>query len=102
MTVQFKTVFLQDPKKVWGGAGEIRTVTREGFAKSAPGVDKLLSNLTFSTDEAGQFYFDHDKGGKDLSTIAAAWISKNPDKVQKFLTGVTTADGKPAGQVISQ
>ena len=96
MTVQFKAVFLEDPQKVWGGAGQIRTVTRSGFAQSAPGVDKLLSNLTFTTDEAGQFYFDHDKGGKDLKTIAANWIAKNPDKVQKFLTGVTTADGQPA------
>lgn len=102
MTVQFKTVFLADPKKVWGGAGQIRTVTRSGFSGSAPGADKLLANLKFTTDEAGQFYYDHDKGGKDLSAIAAEWISKNPDKVKTFLSGVTAADGAPAEQVISQ
>lgn len=29
MTVQFKATFLEDPDGVWGGAGEIRTVSRE-------------------------------------------------------------------------
>ena len=34
MTVQFDTVFLEDPEKVWGGAGEIRTLTREASART--------------------------------------------------------------------
>jgi glycine betaine/proline transport system substrate-binding protein len=100
MTVQFKTVFLEDPQKVWGGAGEIRTVTRSGFAESAPAIDTFLANLTFTTDEAGQFYFDHDKKKMELSDIASTWIAANPDKVKTFLAGVTSADGKPAESVI--
>ncbi|HST84478.1 MAG TPA: glycine betaine ABC transporter substrate-binding protein [Kineosporiaceae bacterium] len=100
MTVQFKTVFLEDPQKVWGGAGEIRTVTRSGFAESAPAIDTFLGNLTFTTDEAGQFYFDHDKQKLELSDIASKWITANPDRVKTFLAGVTSADGKPAESVI--
>jgi glycine betaine/proline transport system substrate-binding protein len=100
MTVQFKTVFLEDPDKVWGGAGEIRTVTTSGFEESAPQITTFLGNLNFSTDEAGQFYFDHDKKKKELSDIASAWIAANPDRVKTFLAGVTSADGKPAESVI--
>jgi glycine betaine/proline transport system substrate-binding protein len=100
MTVQFKTVFLEDPDKVWGGAGEIRTVTRSGFAESAPAIDTFLGNLNFTTDEAGQFYFDHDKKKMELSDIASKWITANPDKVKTFLAGVQSADGKPAESVI--
>jgi glycine betaine/proline transport system substrate-binding protein len=100
MTVQFKTVFLADPDKVWGGAGEIRTVTRSGFAESSPQIDTFLGNLTFDTDEAGQFYFDHDKKKMELSDIASKWIAANPDKVKSFLAGVQSADGKPAESVI--
>jgi len=100
MTVQFKATFLEDPDKVWGGAGEIRTVTREGFADDKPDVDTFLKNLKFTTDEAGQFYFAHDKENKELSAIAADWIKANPDKVRSFLTGVKSADGTPAEQVI--
>lgn len=100
MTVEFKTVFLEDPDGVWGGAGAIRTVTRAGLEDDAPQIDKLLKNLTFTTDEAGQFYFDRDRDGKELSEIASAWIKANPDKVKKFLQGVETADGDNAEQVV--
>ena len=100
MTVQFKTVFLADPKKVWGGAGEIRTLTRSGFATKSPQIDKFLGNLKFTTDEAGQFYYDHDKKNQELSAIAAAWITANPDKVKTFAAGVQSADGKPAESVL--
>ena len=101
MTVQFKTVFLEDPQKVWGGAGEIRTVTRDGFAEDAPDIGTFLKNLKFTTDEAGQFYYDHDKGGKSLSDIAAAWIAANPDRVKEFTAGVKSADGTPAEEVLA-
>ena len=101
MTVQFKTVFLDDPDKVWGGAGAIRTVTRSGLTAAQPSVVTLLKNESFTTDEAGQFYFDKDKSGKSLPDIASAWIAANPDKVKQFATGVTSTDGKPAETVLS-
>jgi glycine betaine/proline transport system substrate-binding protein len=96
MTVQFDAAFLEDPDKVWGGAGEIRTVTRKGFEDDNPEIAEFLSNLTFTTDEAGQFYYDHDKSGKELADIAEAWIDDNPDRVAEFLDGVEDADGEKA------
>jgi glycine betaine/proline transport system substrate-binding protein len=101
MTVQFKTVFLDDPKKVWGGAGEIRTLTRAGFADDNPSIEAFIENLRFTTDEAGEFYYAHDKQGQDLDEIASAWIGKNPEKVRAFLDGVKDADGKPAEETFS-
>lgn len=100
MTVQFDTVFLEDPGGAWGGAGEIRTITREGYADEAPDIVTLLGNLSFTPEEAGQFYFDHDKEGKSLDEIASAWIEANPDKVKTFLDGVNSAEGDPAESVI--
>lgn len=100
MTVQFDTVFLEDPDRVWGGAGEIRAVTRAGFAEDAPDINTLVENLSFTPDEAGQFYFDHDKTAMKISAIAAEWIDANPDKVKSFLAGVKSADGKDAEAVI--
>ena len=44
MTVEFGTVFLEDPDEVWGGAGEIRTVTRAGFADENPEIAHLELN----------------------------------------------------------
>ena len=100
MTVQFETVFLEDPDGVWGGAGAIRTVTRAGFADEAPDISAFLANLSFTPEEAGQFYFDHDKSGMKLEDIASAWIEANPDKVKSFLEGVKSSDGEDAESVI--
>ena len=101
MTVQFKTVFLKDPQHVWAGAGEIRTLTREGFAKDNPEIAKFISNLRFTTDEGGQFYNGTDKEGKSPAEIAKSWIADNPDKVATFLDGVKDAHGKPASESLS-
>ncbi|MBT0769267.1 ABC transporter substrate-binding protein [Kineosporia sp. J2-2] len=100
MTVQFKATFLEDPDKVWGGAGTIRTVSRKGWSDDNPNIATFLKNLTFTTDEAGQFYYDHDKESKSLSDIAAAWIEANPDQVSAFLEGVKSSDGQDAESVI--
>ncbi|GAA1539540.1 ABC transporter substrate-binding protein [Nocardioides humi] len=101
MTVQFDTVFLEDPEGVWGGAGEIRTITRKGFAEDNPEINEFLGNLTFTTDEAGEFYFAHDKEGKELDDIAAAWIEANPEKVAQFLDGVEAEDGSPGAEKLA-
>jgi glycine betaine/proline transport system substrate-binding protein len=100
MTVQFETVFLDDPEGVWGGAGAIRTVTRTGFAEDAPDITAFLANLTFTPEEAGQFYYDHDKSGMEISDIASEWIDANPDKVKSFLAGVKSSDGEDAETVV--
>lgn len=100
MTVQFETVFLEDPEGVWGGAGVIRAVARAGFAEEAPDLSTFFGNLAFTTEDAGQFYFDHDKSGMKVGEIAAAWIEANPDRVKSFLAGVKSADGEDAEAAI--
>jgi glycine betaine/proline transport system substrate-binding protein len=102
MTVQFKTVFLDDPDGVWGGAGEIRTVVRKGFESDNPDIATFIGNLSFTTDEAGEFYYAHDKEGQELPDIASAWIQDNPDQVATFLDGVKDADGEPAAQALAK
>ena len=101
MTVQFDTVFLEDPEGVWGGAGEIRSLTRAGFAEDNPEIAEFLGNLEFTTDQAGEFYYAHDKEGQELSEIAAAWIADNPDIVATFLEGVEDAEGEPATETFA-
>lgn len=102
MTVQFDTVFLDDPDEVWAGAGEIRTVSRKGWADENPNIATFLSNLTFTADEAGQFYYDHDKDEQSFEDIAATWIDDNQDTVTGFLDGVQSSDGEDATSVILQ
>lgn len=100
MTVEFDTVFLEDPEGVWGGAGTIRAVARAGLADDAADIHTFISNLTFTTDDAGRFYYDHDKSGQEIGDIATAWIKANPDKVKTFLADVKTVDGEDAEAAI--
>lgn len=100
MVSQFHLVFLKDPKGVWGQAGRIRTVVNANFAKKNPNVTKFLGNMKFSVSEAGQFYVLHDKKHQSYQQIAGDWIKANPQKVKKFLDGVKSAKGKPAGSVV--
>lgn len=100
MTVQFETVFLDDPDGVWGGAGVIRVVARAGFAEDEPEIAAFIENLAFTPDEAGQFYYDHDKSDMELDEIASEWIEANPDKVKSFLAGIESSDGTAAEAVI--
>ena len=72
-----------------------------GFAEDNPEIAEFLGNLTFTTDQAGEFYYAHDKEGKELSEIAAAWIADNPDVVASFLEGVEDAEGQPATETFA-
>lgn len=101
MTVEFDTVFLEDPEGVWGGAGEIRALTRAGFGADNPAIETFLGNLSFTTDEAGEFYYAHDKEGREVADIASSWIDDNPDRVQEFLDGVEDAEGEPAAEAFA-
>jgi glycine betaine/proline transport system substrate-binding protein len=96
MTIQFHTVFLADPQHDWGGAGEIRTVVSATYARKAPQITRFLAHLKFTTQQAGDFYLQHDKQGMSFGAIASAWIRANPGQVRQFLAGVHAADGKPA------
>ena len=78
-----------------------RTVARAGFSDDNPEINEFLGNLTFTTDQAGEFYYAHDKDGEELSDIAAAWIEANPDIVASFLEGVDDAEGEPAAEAFA-
>jgi glycine betaine/proline transport system substrate-binding protein len=101
MVPQFHTVFLADPLHAWGGAGEIRTVVSASFTRQSPQITRFLANLKFTTDQAGEFYLQHDKQGMSYTAIASAWIEANPGQVRQFLAGVRAENGKPAQTVVS-
>ena len=95
MTVQFDAAFLEDPDKVWGGAGRSarspqgasRTRTRPSRVPLEPGPSpptRRASSTSRTTRTEGP--------GRDRR----AWIDENPDRVAEFLDGVEDADGNPA------
>lgn len=97
MNVEWDLVYLEDPEKVWPGAGEIRIVTRKDFASDNPNVARLLSQMTVDGETASEWIYQLSKENKPAKAIASEWIKDNPDQVAAWLEGVQTADGEPAG-----
>ena len=56
---------------------------------------RAVSNLTFSAEDESRMMqplLDH----KDAQVSARQWLKDHPQDLQRWLEGVTTADGKPA------
>lgn len=100
MTPEFKLHFLDDPKKVWPGAGEIRVLTRHGLAGEDPSLYRFLSQIRVDADTASQWILSLEKQKKPAETVAQDWIRGNPEVLRKWLDGVTSVDGKPAADVV--
>jgi glycine betaine/proline transport system substrate-binding protein len=100
MTLEFKLSFLGDPEQVWPGAGEIRVLTRHGLAEDDPNLHRFLSQIRVDTRTASGWIFAVDKQKQPVETVARSWIHDNPDVLRSWLKGVTSADGKPAADVI--
>jgi len=76
--------YLKDPKGIYGGAEEIRTVVRNGLDKDMPEVYKFLDNFNWTLAEIGQVMGWNADGAEPYES-AKRWIKENPDKVDAWL-----------------
>jgi len=78
--------FLEDPKKVYGEAENVYTITRKGFADEMPEVTEFLNTFQLNNDQLGTLMSDiRDNSDKDSSEVAIEWMNKNEDLVNSFL-----------------
>jgi glycine betaine/proline transport system substrate-binding protein len=54
MFARWKLKFLEDPKKIFGGKEEIRTIVRKGLKDDMPDVYKFLDRFTWSPEDLEQ------------------------------------------------
>jgi len=94
MVVKWQVKFLEDPQKVWPGAGEIRVLTRKGLAADDPNLTKFLSQITVDATTASRWIDAFGNEKKPAKDIASEWLAANEATVTKWLDGVKTADGK--------
>jgi len=100
MNVNLKMTYLSGSQDALGpneGMATVWTVTAPDYASRCPNVDKLLTNLTFSAADESRMMqplLDH----KDALESAKAWLKAHPEDQKRWLSGVTTFDGKPADQ----
>ncbi len=98
MNVNLKMTYLSGSQDALGpneGMATVWTVTAPDYASRCPNVGKLLTNLTYSAEDESRMMqplLDH----KDALESAKAWLKAHPEDQKRWLSGVTTFDGKPA------
>ncbi len=77
--------YLEDPKKVYGGAEKIHTIVRTGLQEDMPEVHAFLDAFQWSPEDMQQvMVWNREEGAKPYES-AKRWINENPEKVQQWL-----------------
>jgi len=76
--------YLKDPRGIYGGAEQIRTIVRKGLDKDMPEVYRFLDNFHWTLAEIGQV-MGWNAEGADPYESAKRWIKENPDRVNEWL-----------------
>ncbi|RFC63498.1 choline ABC transporter substrate-binding protein [Fulvimarina endophytica] len=98
MNTEFDLTYLSGGDEYFGpnyGSAEVRTVTRPGFAADCPNLTKLLENMDFSVDLENTMMNEILNEGTAADDAARQAIEKQPDLLDAWLDGVTTASGEP-------
>jgi glycine betaine/proline transport system substrate-binding protein len=99
MNANFELTYLAGGDDVFGpdfGGAEVLTNTRAGFVEECPNVGRFLQNLEFTLAMENEIMGAILDDGQDPAEAARAWIAANPDALDPWLEGVTTADGGDA------
>ena len=98
MNTRFKMQYLTGGDEYFGpdfGKATVYTNTRKGYVQECSNVGQLLKNLSFELkDESTMMGYVLDDKMKP-EAAAKKWLKDNPGKLDTWLAGVTTVDGKP-------
>lgn len=103
MNNNFKFEYLTGGDKFYGpnfGAATVSTQTRKGFAQECPNVGRLLENLVFDVEFESKGMDDLINRSMSPMDAGTKALKENPDKVEAWLEGVTTFDGKPGHEAV--
>lgn len=103
MNTRFNMAYLSGGDDVFGpnfGGAKVYTTVRKGYLQQCPNVGKLLENLAFTVDDENALMAGVMANG-DAERTAQDWLAEHPERLQTWLDGVTTIDGAPAVQALS-
>lgn len=99
MNANFELMYLEGGDDFFGpnlGGATVHTNVRKGYVEECGNVGKLLTNLTFTLQMENEVMSAILDEGKKPNDAATAWLKANSQVLDKWLSGVTTLDGKPA------
>lgn len=89
---KFDLKYLEDPKGVYGGEEQIKTIARTGLAEDLPEAHQVLSNFHWTEEDMGEVMVAIQEGEKE-DAAAQNWVDANPEKVAEWTDGVDQVDG---------
>jgi glycine betaine/proline transport system substrate-binding protein len=96
MNANFEITYLAGGDDWFGpdfGGAEVFTNTRAGYSEQCPNAGQLLKNLEFTLAMENEIMGRILDDGEDPEKAATAWLTANPEILEKWLAGVTTFDG---------
>ncbi|WP_186669749.1 glycine betaine ABC transporter substrate-binding protein [Sporosarcina sp. BP05] len=84
--------YLEDPKGVYGGEEQIRTIGRLGLEDDMPEAHKILSQFNWTEEDMGEIMVAIQEGEKE-DAAAQKWVDANEAKVAEWTNGVEKVDG---------
>jgi len=100
MNTRFRMKYLTGGDSTFGpnyGGATIYTNVRAHYLEQCPNVGRLLRNLSFSPADEDALMGLILAKRQDPSSAARTWLKAHPDAQDRWLQGVTTFDGRPAG-----
>lgn len=103
MNLDYEMTYLAGGDVEYGpnfGGATVRTIARKGFKSECPNVARLFSNLVYDLDYENYGMQMVLGEGKSAETAAREMLKRNPEKLAKWLEGVSTFEGQPALPVV--
>jgi glycine betaine/proline transport system substrate-binding protein len=99
MNLDYEMTYLSGGDAEYGpdfGGSTVRTIARKGYKAECPNAAKLFTNLVYDVDYENYGMQMVLGEGKTAEIAARDMLKKNPEKLAKWLDGVSTFDGQPA------
>ncbi|RDY66676.1 glycine/betaine ABC transporter [Halobacillus trueperi] len=84
--------YLEDPKEVFGGEEQIKTMVRQGLEDDKPNAYKILDQFNWEAADMEEVMLEISDGASP-EEAAQNWISNNQDKVDAWTEGTEEVDG---------
>nr|WP_315031436.1 glycine betaine ABC transporter substrate-binding protein [uncultured Chryseobacterium sp.] len=81
---KMKIKFLDDPKKIFGEAEQIKTYARKNFGKDHPELAKFFSKVHFEDENMSDLLIQMEQS-KNKEETAKKWVKDHPDLVNSWL-----------------
>lgn len=98
MNVAYDVRYLEDPENLWGDDSSVSSIATAKFIEDEPNIRTLLEQLVIPIEVQNAWVQEYSREQHPLGEVARDWINANPELVEQWLEGVTTADGSSPAQ----